>query len=90
MALRCRAAPLSARAPALPARRALVVRASAAQEPKPVDRLKQAALAGVVATSLLLGSAVAPEEAFAARSGGRVSSSGFSARRSAPRAAPAR
>lgn len=63
------------------ARRA--VRVAAQKEDAP-NKAKQLAVAGVLATSLLLSSAVAPEEAFAARSGGRVSSSGFSSRRAAP------
>lgn len=76
-------------APALPSRaRAVAVRATVVEEKKSItkaERVKQAALAGVVATSLLVGTnLVAPEEAFAARSGGRVSSSGFSSRRAAP------
>jgi hypothetical protein len=68
---------------------ARVVAQQQAEEPKVIDRVKQAALAGAVASALLLGSGVvAPDEAFAARSGGRVSASGFSSRRAAPRAAP--
>ena len=77
-----------AAAPSLPARRPLVVLAKASNSDdvkQAADRVKQAAMAGVLATSLLLGSGlVAPDEAFAARSGGRVSSSGFSSRRAAP------
>ncbi|GBF92864.1 hypothetical protein Rsub_05483 [Raphidocelis subcapitata] len=84
---------IRARAPAAGPRRLRVARVVAqqqAEEPKIVDRVKQVALAGAVASALLLGSGVvAPDEAFAARSGGRVSSSGFSSRRAAaPRAAP--
>lgn len=48
------------------------------------DKLKQVAVASVVASALLFSSAVHPEAAAAARSGGRVSSSGFAARRAAP------
>jgi len=70
------------------ARRAVRVVAQATPEQQQGDKIKQVAVAGLVASALLLGSAVAPEEALAARSGGRVSSSGFSSRRSAPRAAP--
>ena len=48
------------------------------------SKLKQVAVASVVASSLLVAGAINPEEALAARSGGRVSSSGFSARRAGP------
>lgn len=47
------------------------------------NKIKEVAVAAVVATSLL---AITPEAALAARSGGRVSSSGFAARRAAPSA----
>lgn len=65
-----------------------VVVCKAAQQNEQDSKLKQAALAGLVASALLLGSAVVPDEALAARSGGRVGSSSFSSRRAAPRAAP--
>ena len=49
------------------------------------DRVKSAAMASMVAGALLFGSGVVdPQAAEAARSGGRVSSSGFSSRRAAP------
>lgn len=48
------------------------------------DKLKQVAVASVVASALLVGSTVSPEAAVAARSGGRVGSSGFAARRAGP------
>ena len=69
-------APLATRA----SRRPVVVKAMKEE----VDRVKQAAVAGLVATALLTGAMATPEEALAARSGGRASSSGFSARRAAP------
>jgi hypothetical protein len=88
MALQLARKPQILRAPTAARRPVRVVAKAAPQDEQPTNRIKQAALAGVVASALLLGSAVAPEEAFAARSGGRVSSSGFSSRRSMPRAAP--
>jgi hypothetical protein len=53
-------------------------------------KLSAAPLAAMVAAGLIATSAVAPEEALAARSGGRAgSSAGFASRRAAaPRAAP--
>jgi hypothetical protein len=88
MALRLSQPRVIARGPVAGRRPVRVLAKAAPQEPQTGDRIKQAALAGVVASALLLGSAVAPDEALAARSGGRVSSSGFSSRRSMPRAAP--
>jgi hypothetical protein len=89
MALQMRARPQIGlgRAPRLTAPR-VVCKAVTEDKSSVADKAKSVAMAGLVA-SLLLGSAIAPEEALAARSGGRVSSSGFSSRRAAPaKAAP--
>jgi hypothetical protein len=81
MALRANVAraPAAAAAAAPRARRAMVCRAAAEQQPFKV------ALAGAVASALLGTALIAPEAAdAAARSGGRVSArGGFAARRSA-------
>lgn len=55
-----------------------------AQSENVADRVKSAALAATIAGALLVSPMVAPPDAEAARSGGRVSSSGFSSRRAAP------
>eukprot|EP00955_Chlamydomonas_euryale_P093810 364808-Chlamydomonas_euryale.AAC.16 len=64
----------------------LVVRASAEQPQNTIfSKAGSATLAGLVAVSML-GSAMVPDEALAARSSGRAggSSSGFASRRAAP------
>ncbi|KAI8471376.1 MAG: hypothetical protein J3K34DRAFT_417420 [Monoraphidium minutum] len=80
--------PLAAQRP----RVAKVVAKATTEERSMADKAKQVALASLLTATILTGSSmVAPEEALAARSGGRVSSSGFSSRRAAPaKAAPAR
>jgi hypothetical protein len=71
---------LLAAAPARARCSAVVCRATAAPEERP--KVQQLLLSGVVASAILLGSAAAPDEAFAAaRSGGRVSANGFAKRR---------
>lgn len=87
MALQLQRSKVQIRGPAAP-QRARVARVVCQATPEHDNKLKHAALAGVVASALLLGSAVMPDEALAARSGGRVSSSSFSSRKAAPRAAP--
>ncbi|KAL4448399.1 hypothetical protein ABPG75_005618 [Micractinium tetrahymenae] len=66
-----------------PQQRALVVRASAGKEERPLHEKLAGPAAAVLGAALLF--AATPDEALAARSGGRVGgSSGFSSRRAAP------
>lgn len=61
----------------------------AAQKPEHEQQQHVALPVAALVAAALLASSVAPEEALAARSGGRVGGSSFSARRSAP-AGPSR
>jgi uncharacterized membrane protein len=57
------------------------------QQAEPEQRSSAGVIAATICAGLLLGSAVVPEDALAARSGGRVGASSFS-RRSSPSYAP--
>jgi uncharacterized membrane protein len=92
MALQMQRSAISAAKPTLAPRR-LAVRTCASSnkgEEQTVVRKMAVPVAATVAASLLLGAQmVAPEEAMAARSGGRAGASSFSARRAAPSRAAA-